>query len=661
MDGFGPAVDGHYDVADQTRSYLRERARRQFERTHDERRPLDTRGAVESHREHVREWFLDTIGGLPDRPADADVTVTASLERDGHRVDCLTFESRPGFHVTANCYVPDGEGPHPGVLFCCGHVGAAKIDPLNQRACIELVTNGFVVLAVDPVGQGEREQYHDPDTGERVVGGGGGVFEHCYAGQQWRYAGANVAQVFVHDARCALDVLAERDDVDSDRLGVTGTSGGGLQTQYLCLVDGRPAVAAPCCSVTTREEWLRTGKRIDAEQHLTGAITAGIDYADFLAAFAPIPLFVGAAASDQYFPVEGVHEAVERTRRAYDSFDAAGNVRLHVADEPHCSVYDLSEPVFEWFCARLGDGEYVSCADHDVVDGAALHATPAGSVRAAFPDERTVDDLLREDLASRASTESPEATDGESDAGEAVDPTVVRRRVREQFDLDRAAADLRPRRTRTDEGDGLTVEYVWFRTERDPDIVVTGLLASDPDATARRPAVVCFEDGTAELPERSDDVAELAAAYGTVLVVDPRGVGAVADRPIPIPNWVDHENGIYGTEFKLAYDALLLDDSLFGMRVFDVLRAVELLREATGTDSVALVGEGVGASHALYAAGATEHVERVTLRSLEAGFREMATSHEYPYDARLTVDGVLDCDVPLVLDALDVRGVRVDR
>jgi dienelactone hydrolase len=658
MDEFGPAVDGHYDVADQTRSYLQERARRRFERRREDGDALDAPEAVEAHREHVEEWFLDAIGGLPERPDDLDVTVTASQDRDGYRVDCLTFESRPGFHVTANCYVPDGGGPHPGVLFLCGHAGAAKADPLNQRACVELVANGFVVLAADPVGQGEREQYHDPDTGERVVGGGGGVFEHCYAGQQWRYAGANVAQVFVHDARCALDALAGRADVDSDRLGVTGTSGGGLQTQYLCLVDDRPAAAAPCCSVTTREAWLRTGKRIDAEQLLPGAIPAGIDYAGVHAAVAPTPLFVGAAASDQYFPVEGVHEAVERTRRAYDSLDAAEDVTRHVADEPHCSVYELGPNVFEWFCDRLGDGEYAPCDDHAVVDVETLHATPEGSVRAAYPDERTVDDLLREYLTSRRADAS---SDSGSEPGVAVESAEVRHRIREQFDLDRTAADLHPRRTRTDEVDGLAVEHVWFRTERDPDIVVTGVLVTDPTATARTPAVVCLEDGTTELPDRSDDVAELAAEYGTVFVFDPRGVGAVADRPIPIPNWVDHENGIYGTEFKLAYDAVLLDDSLFGMRVFDIRRALAFLRDETGADSVALVGEGVGASHALYAAGASEDVDQVVLANLGAGFREMATSHEYAYDARLLVEDVLDCDVPLVLDALDARGVRVDR
>jgi len=402
MEGFGPAVDGHHGVADQTTRYLRRRARRRFERTREEKRTLDMRAAVERRGEAVREWFRDSVGGLPDRPTDLDARVTGTDERDGYRVERLVFESRPDFHVTANCYVPDGEGPHPGVLFLCGHVTAAKADPLNQRACIELASNGFVVLAVDPVGQGEREQYRDPATGERIVGGGGGVFEHCYAGQQWRYAGANLARVFVHDARCALDVLAGRDGVDVDRLGVTGTSGGGVQTQYLCLVDDRPAAAAPCCSVTTRAAWLETGKRVDAEQLLTGAIAAGVDDDNLLAAFAPKPLCIGAAASDQYFPVEGVHEAVDRVRDAYDRYEEADPPTLVLADEPHCSVYELGSGVFGWLCDYLGDGTYTPCEDHAVVDATALDATPEGSVRAAFPDERTVDDLLREFLAERS-------------------------------------------------------------------------------------------------------------------------------------------------------------------------------------------------------------------------------------------------------------------
>ncbi|MFD1513733.1 alpha/beta hydrolase family protein [Halomarina rubra] len=656
MDGFLPALDGHYDAADQLTRYLRRRAEAQFERTHAEKRAVDTREEYEDRRERVREWFLDRIGGLPDRPEALAMETVGTDDRDGYRVERIVFESHPRFHVTANCYVPESEVPHPGVLFLCGHVDAGKADPLNQRACIELATNGVLVLVVDSLGQGEREQYPDTDLGADVVRGG--VSEHCYAGQQCLTAGATLARYVVHDDRCALDVLATRDDVDSERLGVVGTSGGGLRTQFLGLLDDRVAVAAPCCSVTTRAEWLRTGKRIDAEQLLPGAIADGVDHDDFLAAMAPRPLLVGAAASDQYFPVEGVHDAVERARRVYDLSDVADRLELVVADEPHCSVYDLGDPVYEWLCAHLGVGEYSPRDEHAVVDPSALDCTTDGAVLTAFPDERTVTDLLRSDLdADRLRA----ASAGDPREDEAASDVRLRDRLVERFDLDRSAADRHPRTTRQTETDGFSVEHVWFRTERDPDVVVAGVLVSTLGVPARSPAVVCYEDGTEAVadPDRAAELRELAAERGTAFAFDPRGVGAVRNREIPIPHWVDAYDGVYGTEFELAYDAL--DDSLFGMRVFDVLCAAAFLRSRTDSQTVSLVGEGVGAYHALYAAGADERVDALGLRDLGPNFREMATSRDYPYDARLTVSDVLDCDVPDVFAALDERGVAVER
>ncbi|PSQ43291.1 hypothetical protein BRD14_03400, partial [Halobacteriales archaeon SW_5_68_122] len=119
-------------------------------------------------------------------------------------------------------------------------------------------------------------------------------------------------------------------------------------------------------------------------------------------------------------------------------------------------------------------------------------------------------------------------------------------------------------------------------------------------------------------------------------------------------------DGIYGTEFKLAYDALLLGTSLFGMRVFDVCRAVEFLRSETGADSVSLVGDGAGAYHALYAAAALEGVSSVSLGDMNGSFAELATSREAPFRSRLTVFGVVDgLDVPDVVAALEARDVSV--
>jgi dienelactone hydrolase len=652
MEPFAPAVDGYVDVADGLSTYLQDRAAHHFERDRHEKQAFESPDDFEAHRKDLREALLEAIGGLPDHPDDLAAETTGVVEQSGYTVESVVFESLPNVTVTANCYLPAGDGPHPGVLFLCGHASDAKADTDNQRACIELARNGVAVLIVDPIGQAERRQYVDRDTGESFVGAksAGGIFEHSYAGQKCFYAGANLMRWILHDNRCALTYLRNRPEVDADRICVTGTSGGGIQTALLALVDDRMAATALACSVTMRAEWLPTGKRVDGEQILFDAIPAGFDYDDHVTAAAPKPVFVGAAASDQYFPIEGAHTAVERARRVYDLYDDAGDVEFTVADEQHCSIYDLGDEIFEWICETLDAGPYEPVEDHALLDEETLYCTPEGNVLVSDDDERTIDDLIEEYVEATAPV-----------VGDETDPTTVRERVVETLGLDREHCTLHPRYVVSGAVDGLDVTRLFFKTERDPDVVCTGVLVSDPDTQTETPAIVCYEEGTEGLPECGDEVADLAAEHGTVLVFDPRGVGAVRNREIPIPTWHDGYYRLYGTEFKLGYDALLLGESLFGMRVYDTLRACEFLRDETDCETVSLVGKDTGAYHALYAAVVDESVESVDLHGLGPSFREMTTTRRYEYESRLTVFDVLDCDVQHCLDALADDGVSVDR
>lgn len=658
MEGFGGAVDGYYDVEDLLARYILQRARVRFGNGEGTLDDVESRADVEAHRDSVRSFLKSSIGGLPDRPPHLAVETTDRHERDGYSVECVTFESLADYHVTANCFVPDGDGPHPGILFLCGHSGPPREDEWNQKACIDLASNGFVVLIVDPLGQGERRQYEDLDHDDTEVSGGGGTFPHIYAGQKCFYAGLNLARYVLHDNRCALDYLCGRPDVDEERIGVTGTSGGGLQTVYLSVLEDRIAAAAPCCSVSERYEQMKTGSRTHAEQALVGSVGRGLDYEDFLAALAPLPLFVGAAAHDRWFPIEGVYATVDRVRDVYGRYDAEDEVSLVVADAPHSPVYEFRDDVFGWLCDQFDAGDYRPVDDPQTFEEGALHCTEAGNVLDEYADERTIDDVIATDVAAgypNAGATPP--VDDTGDYGEKMRETVV-----ERFDLHRESCDLHPRFVHETTADGLDVERVWFKTERDPDVVVTGVLASDPETTTESPAVVLFGRGTAELPERRETITSLADAYGTVLVFDPRGVGAVRNRNVPVPSWADDYFDVFGTEFKFANDALLLDTSLLAMRVFDVHLAATFLRSETDAAQVSFVGEGVGSYHALYAAAATENVARVELSDLGPSFYEMATNREAPFDPRLTVSDVVgDCDLPHLLSALDQRGVSIDR
>ncbi|WP_436925639.1 alpha/beta hydrolase family protein [Halosimplex amylolyticum] len=686
MDGFDSNLDGYYDVENQLPRHLRERASEHFERTRARKASIDSVAEHERRAAAMRDAFLDGIGGLPDERAPLNARTTGTVERDGYAVETVVFESLPAFHVTGNCYRPDGDGPFPAVLFLCGHAAVGKAAGSYQRACIELARNGFLVFAVDPIGQGERIQSYDPATGEAPRRN---VVEHTYLAQQCAAAGTGLARYVVWDMVRALDYLEQRPDVDESRLGATGNSGGGMQTGFLMLVDDRLDAAVPCCFVTSREAYMETGQAQDGEQIVYGAVANGLDYDDFVSAFAPRPALIGSAQSD-FLCIDGARRSLARARDVYDLYDCPENVDLAVSDRTHGLTPPLRQAMVNWFREHLRDvPPDFETGDPATEDEATLRCTDAGQVHGEYADETHVVDLNRMWIRDRFDDagSAPSVADHEAYA-EGIRETVI-----ERLGLDRPDCGLHPRRIEreTDAERGVRWEKVFFYSE--PDVIVAGILAEalePPDAV--QPTVVLPDRGTADFGDRQERIAALARQRGLAMAFDPRGVGAVQARDVntPLANGGEYFD-YHGTEYKLASDALMLGTSLFGLRVADVLRAREYLERriegadgarehvveaasgdgvgapwnsgapSTAADGFAVEGTGVGALHALYAAAAEPRIRSVRLAELPYSFHELATNREYEYDPRLRVHGFVgDCDVPQLLPALADRDVVWD-
>ena len=121
--------------------------------------------------------------------------VTKTTKRDGFVIENVIFESLPDYYVTANLYRPDREGRHPAVLMSMGHWEAGK--PAGQLLSANLARKGFVVLAYDPVGQGERQQAYDPRMGRSLIGGA--TEQHFSNGAAAILMGQSVARYFIFD------------------------------------------------------------------------------------------------------------------------------------------------------------------------------------------------------------------------------------------------------------------------------------------------------------------------------------------------------------------------------------------------------------------------------------------------------------------------------
>src|SRR5262245_20602631 len=197
LERLGP--QGFYDVRDQLQRHIYRRSELAFAAGDAARDAITTRAELVTRQERIRERFAASLGGLPPMDTPLNARTVGVVTGEGFRVEKVIFESRPQNYVTANLYLPDGlSEPRGPVLFLCGHHEQAKHHPEYQTVCLYLVQAGLVVLAQDPIGQGERMTYYEPSLGDEVVQWG--TREHDYAGTQCLALGDSLARYFLHDS-----------------------------------------------------------------------------------------------------------------------------------------------------------------------------------------------------------------------------------------------------------------------------------------------------------------------------------------------------------------------------------------------------------------------------------------------------------------------------
>jgi cephalosporin-C deacetylase-like acetyl esterase len=647
---FAPHLDGYHDVADQMIHHLRTRAESLFRAREQRKQGITTVAAFEEYRAQFLQHYREAIGGFPvpdgqPRPP-LQAEIRGTLDRGSFTIQKLLYQSLPEFYVTAALYVPKGlTGPAPAVLFVCGHHEAAKAAPEYQAICAELAQNGFVVLAMDPPGQGERRQYWDPETGRRIVGGC--TTEHTHAGLPVMLQGASVSRWFTWDAMRAVDYLCSRPEVDGARLGVTGNSGGGTQSILLMLAEPRLAAAVPCTFVMTLESYHATGQPQDSEQYLAGCFTHGPDHDDYLTAMAPKPVLVGAAAYD-FFPLEGSLEAVRRAKEVYQLYGAEDRVEIAIAPTRHEYGPQLREAAVNWFRQHLaGLPPDFRAGTPEILPEEALHVTPTGQVLDAFPRSKTLFDLGRELLEERPPNPSR-------------DPEALRRAAAAALGIAGTSreAPIYPRIIQETVVDGYPVEKLFFFSE--PGICVAGVMVHPRGAApAERTEILLLENGTASIPEERSRIEGLLRRGRRVLVFDPRGIGAVESRPFG--GRPPHDR-----EWRLGCDAMMMETSTLGLRVYDVLRAFDYLRtcrEDVDPGTISLHGAGSGAAWAWYAAVLEPRFSALAVEEMLSSYRDLVETRLYDSHRcgmkNLAYGLLRHFDLPDLFPALAPRPVRI--
>jgi cephalosporin-C deacetylase-like acetyl esterase len=330
---------------------------RQAEALRKDDHPPASRKEWEERRKRLRAALFAAIGEFPATPCPLEPREVGVLKRDGYRIEKILFQSRPGIQVTASAYVPESlRGKAPAVLVVHGHWAGARRDPVVQARCLGLVHLGFFVLAVDAFGAGERHPKPAP-----------GAYHGALLGSTLWPAGQSLLGMQVYDNRRAVDYLRSRPEVDGDRLGITGASGGGNQTMYAGALDERFRAVVPVCSVGRYQAYLRTACCVC--EVVPGALQF-TEEGDVLGLTAPRALMVVNATMDGIqFSVGEARKSLERTSAIYDLYGVKEKLKHATFESPHAYNQAMRETMYGWMTQWLkeeGKGDPIPEPKHTI-------------------------------------------------------------------------------------------------------------------------------------------------------------------------------------------------------------------------------------------------------------------------------------------------------
>lgn len=631
------AVRGDATAAGQTSgrdrliAWLNDAAARQTTARREVLAAITTEAEARARQVRVRALLSEMIE--PETAGGPLVSATTGVTRgDGLDIETLWYESLPGYRVTANLYRPaSGEGPFPALIIQPGHGVDGKIG--NHGFAANFARAGFVVLAIDIVGEGERIQHFDPEIGASKVGRPTG--EHSMAFGQSLPTGGHVSRYFLQDAIRGVDYLMARPEVDDQRIGAFGCSGGGTITAYLAAFDPRIKATATACYVTDYDHLLAPGVTgpQDAEQSIPFFLERGLDLADWVELAAPRPYAVVSTTEDM-FPIDGARAAYAEARRFYAAMGAEDRITMIEGPGGHGALTPIAPQILAFFSRWLKDDlTPPTFASRPVGDISRLLATETGQLSTSIGSE-TMRSLARAQ-AEREGFVPP------------ANETEAARLMRLQFAVrDIIRPTVRPAAPTPTatlgawvSHDGYSATTVTFDAEG---MEVRATFAA-AEGLGRKPTLVLLADPS---------TAAAGAVYQTwtkagwnVLALEPRGAGGTEEAKSPLT----------GDWTLLSLRVLLVGRTPVGLRVDDAITAVNWLAGRPDVDMGRLSVQAAGALSpvALHAAILDDRIGQVTTVGALTRYRDFVDRPISRDMAEVNLPGVLRrYDLPDLMVAL---------
>ena len=561
---------------------------------------VSSKAEAQAHCEEVKKKLKDLMEKDRFPKGESAPRVLSTIEKNGITIDKVIIEVRPRI-FTAGLFMrkKDISGKLPGVLGVCGHSMDGKAHDAYQSFAFGLALEGCGVLICGPAGQGECHQFKPPQ---------GPSAEHSILGKALRASGINASALFIHDAKRALDYLVSRPEIDAERIGVTGSSGGGQMSFFLFALDDRIKCAGVSCHMNRLRDVFCNETPTDAESTPEGLLAAGCDRPDFAIAGAPKPFLFMATELD-FLDLRSVKRSFAEVSHIYNALGFPGNFSLDVAPGPHNYCKESREAMYGFFTAQFMGKEDRSEPVFELLTPEEAQVTPTGFT-IDLPGALTEHEALLQMLP------------GSYKAGPEEIAAFLRKALALPPELP-PAPDYRVARSAFLAPGTSAVRFV---------------LATEPGTTIRPVLTKAVHCETPLVPALTKATLHCAHLSGReelrarcdeedLFVLDVRGVGesrSNAGRSAP-----DNFFAPVGRDSFVEGTAEMLGIPLAGGKVRDLLGAIALLKEH-GCSDLTLSGSGMGGIIAAFAAAALElPVKKLILTEVPRSLRQLVARRIY--------------------------------
>lgn len=590
---------------------------------------IDSLSDWEAKRAEYRRQLFEMLGLSPNRErAPLQAATTGVSTAEDFTVERIHFQSSPGLYVTGNLYLPLGvTEPAPAILYVCGH-GPTKIDGVSfgnkvsyQRHGAWFARNGYVCLVIDTVQMGEIEGIHHGTYREGMW--------------WWNARGYTSAGAEAWNCIRALDYLQSRPEVDGERIGVTGRSGGGAYSWWVSALDDRIKVAVPVAGMTDMRNHVVDGCVEGHCDCMFMVNTYRWDYAQIAALIAPRPLLIANTDKDAIFPLDGVVRVHQSVSRIYDLYGAEDQLGLIITEGPHKDTQQLRIPAFHWF-NRWFKGEEPGIA----MTAESFFEPEELKVFDKSPSDE-ITSVIYESFTPKATPPSPPSN---SEQWSALRDRLVSTLSVKSFagwpSVSRAPELKLAFRA---DSDGIVFTAYDFQSQNhvplrlylmrndtglQPDRITLRILDRSSWGEWLSAINVSFADilesenqnGLPPKENAFETLRRTAPSSGEIFAfIAPRGIGLTDWRRGFSDNQV-----IARKEIQIRRRYMQVGQTLDGMRVWDIQRTIQALRQIDGLEMtpLAIEAEGNMAANALYASLFKTQVDQLVLTNLPASHRE---------------------------------------